>query len=84
MARRSSRSDRLVDRPKLLAALGECRLAVIHAMTKMRVTGPLYYSASTVLAAIDALALMLTGQRSYFDLRGHGGSSRARNDGEGT
>jgi hypothetical protein len=78
--RRPSRSDILVDRPKLLAALGECREAVIEAMAKMKVTGPLYYSASTVLAAIDALALMLTGQRAYFDLKGHGGSSSKPKD----
>jgi hypothetical protein len=30
------------------------------------VNGPLYYSASTVLAAIDGLALMLAGWREYF------------------
>jgi hypothetical protein len=42
----------------------------------MKVAGPLYYSGSTVLAAIDALALMLTGERDYFSLRAHsiGGS----------
>ena len=43
---------------------------MIEAMTQMQATGPLYYSASAVIAAIDALALMLTGQRSYFDLKG--------------
>jgi len=37
----------------------------------MKVAGPLYYSSSTVIAAIDALALMLTGQRDYFALKGH-------------
>jgi hypothetical protein len=71
---RRGRSDALIDRPKLLTALGACRAAVIEAMGQMKVTGPLYYSASTVIAAIDALALMLTGQRSYFDLKGHGGT----------
>ncbi len=73
MPRRSSRSDALVDRPKLLAALGHCRAAVIEAMARMRPAGPLYYSASAVLSAIDGLALMLTGDRAYFHLDGHSG-----------
>ncbi len=34
-------------------------------MARMVIGGPLYYSASTVLAAIDGFALMLTGQRDY-------------------
>jgi len=78
--RRSSRSDRLVDRPRLLGALGDCRSAVIEAMTVMRPTGALYHSAATVLAAIDGLALMLTGNRSYFHLRGHGGAPAMPDD----
>jgi hypothetical protein len=42
----------------------------------MKVAGLLYYSGSTVAAAIDALALMLTGERDYFSLGTHiiGGS----------
>jgi hypothetical protein len=45
-------------------------------MAKMKAAGPLYYSGATVVAAIDALALMLTGERDYFSLRPHsiGGS----------
>jgi hypothetical protein len=45
-------------------------------MSKMKVGGPLYYSGSTVVAAIDAFALMLTGERDYFSLKPHsiGGS----------
>jgi hypothetical protein len=61
----------LVDRLALLRALGECRVAVIGQMTRMKVAGPLYYSGSTVVAATDALALMLTGERDYFALKGH-------------
>jgi hypothetical protein len=37
----------------------------------MKVAGPLYYLGSTVVAAIDALALTLTGERDYFSLRAH-------------
>jgi hypothetical protein len=47
------------------------RSAVIHEMTRMKPVGPLYYSGSTVVAAIDAHALMLTGQRDYFALEAH-------------
>jgi hypothetical protein len=69
--RRTARSDSFVDRTALLASLGTCRGVVIHEMTRMKPAGPLYYSGSTVLAAIDALALMLTGQRDYFALKAH-------------
>jgi hypothetical protein len=73
MARKSSRSDRYVDHAGLLAAMGPCRTAITREMARMEINGPLYYSASTVIAAIDSLALMLTGQRDYFHLKGHGG-----------
>lgn len=71
MTRRTGRSDSLIDRIALLTALGTCRGAIIREMTRMKVGGPLYYSGSTVVAAIDALALMLTGERDYFALKGH-------------
>ena len=76
MTRRTTRSDAHVDRPALLSVLGNCRSAVIGEMSKMKVGGPLYYSGSTVVAAIDAFALMLTGERDYFSLKPHsiGGS----------
>jgi hypothetical protein len=71
MTRRTSRSDTLIDRVALLAALGTRRGAVIREMTRMKAGGPLYYSGSTVAAAIDAPALMLTGERDYLALKGH-------------
>jgi len=71
VTRRTGRSDSLIDRIALLTALGTCRGAIIREMTRMKVGGPLYYSGSTVVAAIDALALMLTGERDYFALKGH-------------
>jgi len=73
MPRRSSRSDRFVDRARLLASMGACRETITREMARMQVNGPLYYSASTVLAAIDGFALLLTGERDYFHLKGHGG-----------
>jgi hypothetical protein len=68
--RRTTRSD-AIERPALLEALGTCRDVVTREMATMKAAGPLYYSGSTVVAAIDALALMLTGQRDYFALKLH-------------
>ena len=66
------RSDRFVDRERLLAAIGACRETITREQSRMEVCGPLYHSSSTVVAAIDGLALMLTGRRDYFHLAGHG------------
>jgi len=41
-------------------------------LARMEINGPLYYSASTVLAAIDGMTLLLTGSRDHFHLKGHG------------
>jgi cupin 2 domain-containing protein len=80
MSRRSNRrSDRFVDRERLLAAMGACRETITREQARMEVCGPLYYSSSTVVAAIDGLALMLTGKRNYFHLTGHGVHEEARN-----
>jgi hypothetical protein len=70
MIRRSTRSD-TISRPALLEALGTFRPVVTREMATMKAAGPLYYSGATVVAAIDALALMLTGQRDYFALTPH-------------
>jgi cupin 2 domain-containing protein len=50
-----------------------CREAITREMARIEVSGSLYQSAATVLAAIDGFALMLTGKRDYFHLKGHGG-----------
>ena len=73
MAGRSNRrSDRFVDRERLLVAMGGCRETIARERARMEISGPLYFSSFTVLAAIDGLALMLTGRRDYFHLAGHG------------
>jgi hypothetical protein len=69
------RADRIVDRPHLLASMGVYREAITRELARMQINGPLYYSASAVVAAIDGLTLMLTGQSEYFHLKGHGGGS---------
>lgn len=73
------RSDRFVDRERLLAAIGACREEMTREQSRMEVCGPLYHSSSTVVAAIDGLALMLTGRRDYFHLAGHGVHEEMRN-----
>ena len=65
-SRRTTRSDAFVDGPRVLKAVGECRRVLIEGLTRAKVGGPLYYSMSTVVAAIDGLALMLTGERYHF------------------
>jgi cupin 2 domain-containing protein len=73
------RSDRFVDHERLLAAIGACRERITREQSRMEVCGPLYHSSSTVVAAIDGLALMLTGRRDYFHLAGHGVHEDVRN-----
>jgi cupin 2 domain-containing protein len=73
------RLDRFVDRERLLAAVGACREELTREQSRMEVCGPLYHSSSTVVAAIDSLALMLTGRRDYFHLAGHGVHEELRN-----
>ena len=42
--------------------------AVNREMAKIKPAGPRYYSGSTAASAIDALAMILTGERDYFTL----------------
>lgn len=56
------RSHRFVDRERLLAAMGDCRETITRELARIEISGPLYSLSSTVLAAIDGLALMLTGR----------------------
>ncbi|MGJ0510018.1 MAG: hypothetical protein ACR652_23390 [Methylocystis sp.] len=72
--RLNRRSDRFVDRERLLAAMGGCRETIAREQARMEISGPLYFSSSTVVAAIDGLALMLTGRSDYFHLTGPGGA----------
>lgn len=46
--------------------MGACRAAITAELARMKPSGPLYHSASTVVAAIDGFVLMLTGKRDYF------------------
>ena len=67
MARRSQRSDLPPDRGALIDSLGACRRAMILGVqSKVRINGPVYVAANAVVAAIDALAALLTGDPQFF------------------
>jgi cupin 2 domain-containing protein len=70
--RLSGRSGRFVDRERLLAAMGGGRETIAREQARMQIFGPLYFSSPKVVAAIDGLALMLTGRLGYVHLTGHG------------
>lgn len=55
----------------LLAALGACRSALIGAQRGMRRKSGLHRGADAVIAEIDEMALILTGDRTYFYATGH-------------
>ena len=56
---------------ELLGTLGTCRSALIAAQGGMRRKSGLYRGADAVIAEIDELALILTGDRTYFYAPGH-------------
>jgi hypothetical protein len=66
MARRSTRRAELfpTENQKLLAALGECRRAVLQARTCLKPNSDVYQLGSALLASIDALAMRLTAIRN--------------------
>ena len=65
-------SDTLIDTEVVLERLGTCRRELVASMFKMQINGPLYSATSDLLAAIDALAFVLTGNRDHFHDRPHG------------
>lgn len=62
--------DEAVNRRVILAALGECRAALVREMPTMKPMGPLYSITSGVLAAIDALATFITRDPTFFHDKG--------------
>jgi hypothetical protein len=48
------RSDRFVDRERLLAAVGACREMITREHTRMEVSEPQYHSSSTVVRRLTA------------------------------
>ena len=62
-----------MDARALLQAIGECRRACIKAHTKAPIHDPIYDAVSSLVAAIDDAAAVLTGDRQHFWLRPLGG-----------
>ncbi len=73
--------DETVNRAALLAALGDCRHAIIWEMPNMKPMGPLYHFAPGMMAAIDALAMFITRDPTFFHDKGTTGR-QARWEGE--
>ena len=80
MSRRPLRSDKFIDRPLIISALRRCREEIARETARMEINGTLYYSSQTVLAAIDGMALLLTGERDFLHLHGHGGEEQSRRE----
>ncbi len=55
----------------LLKTLGACRAALISAQRGMRAKSGLYRGADAIVSEIDEMALILTGDRTYFYATGH-------------
>ena len=64
------RPDRIANPGPLLGSLRACRETVTRAMADVKPFGTIYYGLGMVVAAIDALALLLTRQPHYFSLPG--------------
>ncbi|MBN9670439.1 hypothetical protein [Roseibium aggregatum] len=64
------------DRDGVLSALGEARSILVLARKSLRPRSGLSRSAEAVIAEIDEFALILTGARDYFHLKGHSTPAR--------
>jgi hypothetical protein len=68
-----------IDNPgPLLAIMRTCRQAMISASTAVRPTGTAYQGLGAAVAAIDALAALLTGRQDYFWAVGGGATEAQR------
>jgi hypothetical protein len=68
-----------IDNPgPLLAIMRTCRKAMISASTAVKPTGTTYLGLGAAVAAIDALAKLLTGRQDYFWAVGGGATETQR------
>ena len=63
-----------------IRALRTCRAAMVDICGRVKPMGPVYHGASMVMAAIDAFATLLTGQRYYFSADGSTASESRREE----
>ena len=66
MRAKTKRMFRESDRHELLTAIEQCRKASIDALRRAPCTGDIYARTSALIAAIDDVAELLTGDREYF------------------
>jgi hypothetical protein len=71
--------DRIGDPGPLLAIMRTCRQAMIRASSTVKPMGTTYHGLSMVVAAIDALATLMTARRDYFWTTGAGATVEERN-----
>ena len=71
MPGRSKRHFDPTDAQRLLDALEEARRACTEASRKAPIRGDVYLASERVVEAIDEVALVLTGKRDYFWLKGY-------------
>ena len=71
MPRKSHRHFDDVDKKALLDALEVARRACVQANRKTPIRGEVYLASEKVMEAIDDAALVLTGQRDHFWLKGN-------------
>lgn len=60
------------DREEVLSALSLARKSLVAVTQSMRPRSGLARSADAVISEIDEFALVLTGSREFFHLKGHG------------
>ena len=67
----SRRSRPSLDRATLLGTLGACRGALCEQRPAVPPHSALRHTSDGLVALIDDMALILTGERTYFHLNGH-------------
>jgi hypothetical protein len=75
-SRRSQRTMNQMTATKLLDAVGDCRRTISRTMAEIPINGPEYKAIDRVIAEIDGLAEVLTGDRSHFHLKAPAAASR--------
>ena len=82
MARKARRHFDYVDKKALLYALETARRACVQANRKVPIRGEVYLASEKVMDAIDDAALVPTGRRDHFWLKGHLAAGLASEQGQ--
>jgi hypothetical protein len=65
----TSRFNTPPDPASVFQALRTCRQAMIGVQAKVRINSPVYHSVAIVMAAVDAMATLLTRDPEYLGVR---------------